>query len=147
MEGDVFKMVSTEEVIDTIIYYLYNYKSIDNMIDELKEDLIIENVSLKTWSRSKQSFTNTVENQAIALAENKQIKELQFWKKTYDSIFKYIISKYPKLYQYIELRFFKEADRTEIKNALYITFENQAKLDKKLYRLIDKYMYQQELAV
>ena len=141
-------MITTEEVVDTTLYYLYNYKFIDKMIEELKEDLISTNtVSLKTWLRGKQCFTNIIENQAIAIAENKQIKELQYWKKTYDSIFKYIIKKFPILYQYIELRFFNRADRKEIKNMLYISFENQEKLDRKLFRLIEKHIYCQELAV
>ena len=61
MKKDCYKKVE---------FYLYNYRNLDNMIKEIRTS-IIENVSISSYSHL--IGKNTVEEQAIKLADNKKI--------------------------------------------------------------------------
>lgn len=61
-------------------YYLYNYTKIDEIIENIKEDIIAyANVSGSAWLRARgfKATSNTVENQAIKIADSKRIKDLK----------------------------------------------------------------------
>ena len=73
-------------------YYLYNFKNIDKIIGDISERIIDNiNISGSAWLKSKNIYGNTLENQAIRLAENKKIynlKKAKFVINQYMEIFK-----------------------------------------------------------
>lgn len=106
MKGNEFK--KTE-------YYLYNYKNIDKKIEEIRNS-IIENVSISSYSHL--IGKNTVEEQAIKLADNKKIMKLKKIKiviSHYLNIFK---TRNPKRYKFIVMKYFNNANPIEIKKEL-----------------------------
>lgn len=139
-------MGADENSIVIILKYLYDYPHLDEIIEQTKKDIIDLNVSVKEYKRSKRSYPKLI-NQEKIFADNKELKELYFWRNNFDVVVNYVQVKFPELYKYMELRFFSRTDRKEIKRILNISFENQEKLDRKLFRLIDKHIYQQELVV
>lgn len=50
-------------------YYLYNYKNIDKIIDEIREN-IIDSINVSTYSHL--IGKNSLEEQAIKLVDNKK---------------------------------------------------------------------------
>lgn len=139
-------METDENSIRTILQYLYDYPYLDEIIEQTKKDIISINISVKEYRGSKRSY-NILNNQEKALADSQELKELYFWKNNFDVIMNYVQIKFPKLYSYVELRFFNRADRKEVKKILNISFEKQEKLDRKLFRLIDKHLYEKDLVV
>ena len=63
-----------EKVFKKVEYYLYNYKNIDDKIEEIRES-IIESVNISTYSHL--IGKNSVEEQAIKLADNRKIYNLK----------------------------------------------------------------------
>ena len=139
-------MGTDENSIRVILQYLYNYNYLDEIVEDIKKEIIDTNVSVKEYKRSSRSY-NPVINKEKLFADSEELKEVYFWKNNFDVIINYVQIKFPDLYNYMELRFFNRADRKEIKRVLNISFEKQEKLDRKLFRLIDKHLYQQELVV
>ena len=69
MKDSIYKMTE---------YYLYNFKNIDNIIDDISERIISSiNISSRAWLKNKKTYSNTLENQAIKLADNKKINNLK----------------------------------------------------------------------
>ena len=61
-----------------IKYLLYNLSDLDKEIKSLESDIMsMDNVGYNAWLRSKHCFVGTVENQAIVLAESKQLNKLR----------------------------------------------------------------------
>ena len=139
-------MGTDENSIKIILQYLYNYPYLDEIIKQTKKDIIDLNVSVKEYKRSKRSYAKLI-NQEKIFADNKELKELYFWKNNFDVIINYVQVKFPDLYNYMELRFFRRANRKEVKRILNINFEKQEKQDRKLFRLVDKHIYHKELVV
>lgn len=120
-----------------IKYYLYIYNDIDKMIKEIETDIIdSSNVTFNTWLKGKHCFTNTIENQAIALASSKQLRDLKFWKMKLKETLNYISEYYPNFYTYIELKYFNKMTVNQIKKILNIDLDNQIKMDKNIISLI-----------
>lgn len=130
------------EKVDNVVnrkikYYLYIYRDIDKMIKEIETDIIdSSNVTLSNWLKGKHCFTNTIENQAIALASSKQLKELKMWKEKLNKILGYIKQYYPKYYKFVELKYFKKLKCDEIKQLLKTDINTQSQIDKNIISLI-----------
>ena len=63
-----------------IEYYLYNYKNIDKLINEIKDGLINNiNISGNAWRKGITICNNNLENQVIKIVENKKIIEFKKW--------------------------------------------------------------------
>lgn len=108
-----------ENIYKRTEYYLYNYKNIDSIIQDIQEDIIDSvNVSGTAWIKGKNLGSNTVENQAIKLADNKRIYNLKKAKvviKHYMEIFK---GRNPKRYKFIKLKYFDKATPMDITKLL-----------------------------
>lgn len=100
-------------------YYLYNYSRINEIIEEIQQDIIdTVNISGNAWLRGKSSNSNTVENQAIALAENKKIYYLKKAKVIIGHYLKVFKERNPKRYKFIKMKYFDKASSIEIKKVL-----------------------------
>lgn len=100
-------------------YYLYNYSRINEIIEEIQQDIIdTVNISGNAWLRGKSSNSNTVENQAIALAENKKIYYLKKAKVIIGHYLKVFKERNPKRYKFIKMKYFDKASPIEIKKVL-----------------------------
>ncbi len=120
-----------------IKYYLYIYNDIDKYIKQIESDIIdSSSISVNTWLRGKHCFTNTIENQAIALTSCKQIRELKQWKEKLSKILEYIKRYYPKYYDFINLKYFDKIKSNKIKDILKIENNIQSKIDKNIISLI-----------
>lgn len=139
-------MGTDENSIRIILEYLYNYPYLDEIIKQTKQDIINFNISVKEYKRSKRNYGAIIDEEKL-FADNKELKELYFWKNNFDVIINYVQVKLPDLYKYVKLRFFSRANRKEIKNILNISFDKQEKFDRKLFKLIDKHLYEKELVV
>lgn len=108
-----------ENIYKRTEYYLYNYKNIDSIIQDIQDDIIDSvNVSGTAWIKGKNLGSNTVENQAIKLADNKRIYNLKKAKvviKHYMEIFK---ERNPKRYKFIKLKYFEKATPMDISKIL-----------------------------
>jgi len=102
-------------VYKKIEYYLYNYKNIDDIIEEIRESIIEKaNVSI----RSHLTGQNSVEEQAIKLADNKKIYNLKKAKKVIGYYLKIFKSRNIKRYEFIKMKYFDKASPLEIKRTL-----------------------------
>ena len=63
-----------------IKYYLYNYNKLSQKIAE-REENIIDNISVghNAWIKGLKGTSNSLENQAIRLSEDKKIIEMKKW--------------------------------------------------------------------
>ena len=104
-----------EKVFKKVEYYLYNYKNIDSKIDEIRES-IIESVNISTHSHL--IGKNSVEEQAIKLADNKKIYNLKKVKTIISHYLKVFKSRNSKRYEFIKMKYFDKASPLEIKRVL-----------------------------
>lgn len=108
-------------------YYLYNYKNIDNIIEEIEYRIInAVNISASAWLRGRKNDSYTVENQAIKLAENKKIYNLKKVKVIIQHYLKLIKSRNLKRYEFIKMKYFDKASPLEIKKVLGYNEKQQA---------------------
>ncbi len=103
MKKDCYKKVE---------FYLYNYRNLDNMIKEIRTS-IIENVSISSYSHL--IGKNTVEEQAIKLADNKKIYKLKKIKQIINYSLKLIKRRNIKRYNFIISKYFNKENPIDIK--------------------------------
>ncbi|MBR6689568.1 MAG: hypothetical protein IKL68_06100 [Clostridia bacterium] len=112
-----------ENVYKRIEYYLYNYKNIDNKIEEIRES-IIESVSISTHSHL--IGKNSVEEQAIKLADNRKIYNLKKAKAVISHYLKLFKSRNYKRYEFIKMKYLDKSSPLEIKRELGYNDKQQA---------------------
>lgn len=102
-----------------IEFYLYNYKNIDKLIDEEVEKYINNtNTSINTWLKGLNNFNNTVENQAIRIANDPKILELKKWKAFLTRMFIFLQQKKKSYYIYIKCRYLYKMTDEEIRKII-----------------------------
>lgn len=117
-----------ENVYKKVEYYLYNYKDIDNIIENIKESVIgTVNISGKAWLKGKTINSNTVENQAIRLADNKKIYTLRKVKAVISHYMKVFKERNPKRYNFIKMKYFDKANPLQIERIL--KYDNKQQKD------------------
>lgn len=112
-----------ENVYKRVEYYLYNYKNIDNKIEEIRES-IIESVSISTHSHL--IGKNSVEEQAIKLADNRKIYNLKKAKAIISHYLKLFKSRNYKRYEFIKMKYLDKSSPLEIKRELGYNDKQQA---------------------
>lgn len=96
-------------------YYLYNYRDIDKKIDEIRED-IIDSVNISNYAHL--SGKNTLEEQAIKLADNRKIYSLKKAKAIIEYYLKVFKQRNSKRYEFIKMKYFEKASPIQIKRVL-----------------------------
>ena len=104
-----------ESVYKKTEYYLYNYKNIDDKIEEIRES-IIESVNISTYFHLVGK--NSLEEQAIKLADNRKIYNLRKAKTVIAHYLKVFKSRNSKRYEFIKMKYFDKASPLEIKRVL-----------------------------
>ncbi|MGN1299633.1 MAG: hypothetical protein ACI4UE_06610 [Candidatus Scatovivens sp.] len=125
-----------EKVFKKVEYYLYNYKNIDNKIDEIRER-IIESVNISTHSHL--IGKNSVEEQAIKLADNRKIYNLRKAKTIIVHYLKVFKSRNSKRYEFIKMKYFDKASPLEIKRVLGYSNKQQ----KDITNMVVSFFYKQ----
>lgn len=122
-----------------IEYYLYNYNNIDKLIEETKERLINNiNVSGSAWRKGITACNNTLENQVIKIIENKEILEFKRWQVLIKKVLAFLLQKYPKYYDFINLKYLKKQSKDEIEKTLKFDFKKQKIIKDKLVEFVYK---------
>lgn len=126
-----------EEEYKKIEFYLYNYHKI-NLLIKQREIQIIDsvNVSNNAWIKSLKEKSNTTEDQAIKLIEDKLIKEYKEWQVFLKKILVFLYEKKISYYKYLKLKYFIKKDNKEIMKALKIDSERLKILRVKLIEFI-----------
>ena len=97
------------------------------MIETIEQDIIDNaDTSVTAWLKSKNIDTNTVENQAIRLEENKKIYNLKKVKAIIQYCLKIFKDKNLKRYEFIKMKYFDKASPLEIKKVLGYNEKQQA---------------------
>ncbi len=129
-----------ENIYKKVEYYLYNYKNIDNIITNIRESIIdTVNISGGAWLKGKSTDINTVENQAIRLADNKKIYTLRKVKLVIDHYMKVFRQRNPKRYNFIKMKYFDKATPVDIEKVL----KYNSKQQKDISDMIVSFFYRQ----
>ena len=98
-----------KEKINKILFYLYNYENIDDLIEQRKNEIIdTVNVSSVAWIKSKQGNGNTLEDQVIKLIEDPLILEYKRWQVFIKRMLVFLSLYKPILYKYVLLKFMQK---------------------------------------
>ena len=128
-----------EEKINKILFYLYNYENIDDLIEQRKNEIIdTVNVSSIAWIKSKQGNGNTLEDQVIKLIEDPLILEYKRWQVFIKRMLVFLSLYKPILYKYVLLKFMQKKENDEISKALKLDFKHLKLLKVKLLESIYK---------
>lgn len=128
-----------KEKINKILFYLYNYENIDDLIEQRKNEIIdTVNVSSVAWIKSKQGNGNTLEDQVIKLIEDPLILEYKRWQVFIKRILVFLSLYKPIIYKYVKLKFIEKLENDEIMEALNLDFKQLKILKVKLLELILK---------
>ena len=125
----------TELDYKKIEFYLYNYNNIDEMIDEIKDNLIN---SINAWRKGITICNNTLENQVIKITENRKILEFKRWQVLIKKVLAFFMQKYPKYYDFINLKYLKNKSKDEIEQTLKFDFKKQKIIKDKLIEFVYK---------
>ena len=135
-----------KDKINKLVFYLYNYNNIDRLIKEREYDIIdMTSVSYYTWIKSIKDEQNTPENQAIKLAEDKQIKEYKQWQEFIKQTLVFLYQNKPIYYKLLYLKYFKKYSNKHIVKILNINEKALKSLNAKLIDLIYKNAEKREL--
>lgn len=106
--------------------YLYNYKNIDDTINNIKLDMTdYTHYSYNNWIKSKSSSGKTLEDNIANIENNRIILKLQKWKKVISDILEYY-KKFDNIkYQYICLKYFENKSSEEIQSKLKLNKKEQ----------------------
>lgn len=127
------------EKFKKILFYLYNYENIDDLIEQRKNEIIdTVNVSSVAWIKSKQGNGNTLEDQVIKLIEDPLILEYKRWQVFIKRILVFLSLYKPIFYKYVILKFMQKKENYEIEKALNLDFKHLKILKVKLLELIYK---------
>ena len=128
-----------KEKINKILFYLYNYENIDDLIEQRKNEIIdTVNVSSIAWIKSKQSNGNTLEDQVIKLIEDPLILEYKRWQVFVKRMLVFLSLYKPTFYKYVFLKFMQKKENDEISKALNLDFKHLKILKVKLLELFYK---------
>jgi hypothetical protein len=129
----------TKQEYKKVEFYLYNYNNIDEMIDEIKDGLISSvNVSGNAWRKGITVCNNTLENQVIKIIENRKILEFKRWQVLIKKVLAFLMQKYPKYYDFINLKYLKNKSKDEIEETLKFNFKKQKIIKDKLIEFVYK---------
>ena len=103
--------IMKENIYKKVEYHLYNYKDIDKKIEEIRENTI-DSVSISTHSHL--IGKNSLEDQAIKLAENKKVYELKKAKVIVAHFLKVFKERNSKRYEFIKMKYFEKASPIKI---------------------------------
>ena len=128
-----------KEKINKILFYLYNYENIDDLIEQRKNEIIdTVNVSSVAWIKSKQGNGNTLEDQVIKLIEDPLILEYKRWQVFIKRMLVFLSLYKPILYKYVLLKFMQKKENDKISKALKLDFKHLKILKVKLLELFYK---------
>lgn len=128
-----------DETIKKILFYLYNYENIDELIEQRKTEIIdTVNISSVAWIKSKQGNGNTLEDQVIKLIEDPLILEYKRWQVFIKRILVFLSLYKPIFYKYMLLKYIQKKDNEEIAEVLKLDFKHLKILKLKLLELIYK---------
>lgn len=96
------------------------------------------NVSGSAWRKGITVCNNTLENQVIKIIENKKILEFKRWQVLIKKVLAFLLQKYPKYYDFINLKYFKKQSKDEIEKTLKFDFKKQKIIKDKLIEFVYK---------
>ena len=127
------------EVGKEISFVLHNYKSIDNLIEKRREEILgTLNDGKDSWMKSKtQIYGHTIEDIIIRIDEDDRISRLLAWKKLLDDFFfnLYISDDYV-LSSFCKLKYLENKNDEQINIALDLSSEEIKFLDVKIKSFI-----------
>lgn len=109
-----------------ILKYLYNFKNIDETIDNIKLDMInYNNLGYNNWIKSISNNGKTLEDKIIDMDNNHVILRLKKWKKLISEILEHYKKNDNIKYQYICLKYFENKNIEEIQSQLKLNKKEQ----------------------
>lgn len=96
------------------------------------------NVSGSAWRKGITVCNNTLENQVIKIIENKKILEFKRWQVLIKKVLVFLLQKYPKYYDFINLKYFQKQSKDEIEETLKFDFKKQKIIKDKLIEFVYK---------
>ncbi len=113
--------------------YLYGYKTLEEKIEKRRENIIdTVNVGKGAFLKSKRTSSNSVEDIAIRLAEDKKINEMKIIKKEIEKGLLKIKCKNIKIYNFVIYKYIKGLSDSEINQKIKYSKSEQNDITKKV---------------
>lgn len=130
-----------------IAFMLYNYKNINDLIEERKLELIDEiDVRNSAWLKGRNQMSNSLEDIIVKYDDDYKIKRLEQWRILINSMLNLLSNEQiPLEYYFIKYKYFEKLDDKVIMEKMNLTSSELRKMEIQVKWIIYSYALEKKL--